>query len=180
MHLAIVTAAPPEFFFEVVALLVTTALVAYICHRIGIMPIVAFLVTGALIGPHAAGFVRDEALIEATAEVGVILLLFTIGIEFSLEKLSRIKRIILIGGGLQVGLVITLVAGLLAVTGVDWRTGVFTGCLVALSSTAIVMKLQDNRDTADVTEVLKELQRIVNEPGRAAAPGPRPRGSLIS
>jgi hypothetical protein len=89
MHLAIAAAAPPEFFFEVVALLVTTALVAYFCHRIGIMPIVAFLVTGALIGPHALGFVRDEALIEATAEVGVILLLFTIGIEFSLEKLSR-------------------------------------------------------------------------------------------
>jgi CPA2 family monovalent cation:H+ antiporter-2 len=141
MHLAIAAAAPPEFFFEVVALLVTTALVAYFCHRIGIMPIVAFLVTGALIGPHALGFVRDEALIEATAEVGVILLLFTIGIEFSLEKLSRIKRIILIGGGLQVGLVIALVAGLLAAAGVDWRMGVFTGCLVALSSTAIVMKL---------------------------------------
>jgi CPA2 family monovalent cation:H+ antiporter-2 len=141
MHLAIATVAHPEFFSEIVALLVATALVAYVCHRLGIMPIVAFLVTGAVIGPHALGFVRNEALIEAAAEVGVMLLLFTIGIEFSLEKLARIKRIILIGGGLQVGLVISLVTGLLALIGVDWWTGVFTGCLVALSSTAIVMKL---------------------------------------
>jgi len=141
MFLAIETVAHPDFFAEIVALLIATALVAFFCHRIGIMPIVAFLVTGAVIGPHALGLVHNEALIEAAAEVGVILLLFTIGIEFSLEKLARIKRIILIGGGLQVGLVIALVAGLLALLGVDWRTGVFTGCLVALSSTAIVMKL---------------------------------------
>jgi CPA2 family monovalent cation:H+ antiporter-2 len=141
MYLAIATVVHPDYFTEIVALLVATALVAFACHRIGIMPIVAFLVTGALIGPHALGIVQNEALIEAAAEVGVILLLFTIGIEFSLEKLARIKRIILIGGGLQVGLVVALVTGVLALFGVDWRTGVFTGCLVALSSTAIVMKL---------------------------------------
>ena len=141
MFLASLPVAAPAFLAEVVTLLVATALVAYLCNRIGIMPIVSFLITGSLIGPHALGLVRNEALIEAAAEVGVILLLFTIGIEFSLEKLARIKRIIFIGGGLQVGLVIGLVTGLLLLFGVDWRTGVFTGCLVALSSTAIVLKL---------------------------------------
>ena len=137
----IATVADPAFLSEIVALITATALVAYWGNRIGVMPIVSFLVTGAIIGPYALGLVHDEALIEAAAEVGVLLLLFTIGIEFSLEKLARIKRIIFLGGGLQVGLVIALVTGLLALFGVDWRTGVFTGCLVALSSTAIVMKL---------------------------------------
>lgn len=140
-----VAAGTPPFFAEVAALLVATALVAYVGQRFGILPIVSFLLTGALIGPHALGLVQDEALIEAAAEVGVILLLFTIGIEFSLEKLARIKRIIFLGGGLQVVAVIALVTGLLSLAGVDVRTGVFTGCLVALSSTAIVMKLLSSR-----------------------------------
>jgi CPA2 family monovalent cation:H+ antiporter-2 len=149
MDPAIATTAPPAFLSEVVALVAACAFVAYVCHRFGIMPIVSFLLTGALVGPHALRLVRDEALIEAAAELGVILLLFMIGIEFSLAKLARIKRIIFLGGGLQVGLVVALVTGLLALFGVDWRTGVFTGFLVALSSTAIVMKLL--MDAGDVS-----------------------------
>ena len=143
--IAVSVAGTPPFFAEVTALLVTTALVAYFGQRLGVMPIVSFLLAGALIGPHALGLVQDEALIEAAAEVGVILLLFTIGIEFSLEKLARIQRIIFVGGGLQVGVTIAVVTGLLALAGVDWRAGVFTGCLIALSSTAIVMKLLSAR-----------------------------------
>lgn len=135
----------PAFFSEVALLLGAAALVAYVCNRLRIMPIVSFLVAGALIGPHALGLIRDEALIEAAAEVGVVLLLFTIGIEFSLTRLARIKRLIFVGGGLQVGLVIAAVTGLLALFGVDWQAGVFTGFLVALSSTAIVMKLLMDR-----------------------------------
>ncbi len=137
----ILAGAAPAFLPEVVGLLVATALVTYLCHRLHVMPIVSFLLTGALIGPHALGVVSDPAVIDGAAELGVILLLFTIGIEFSLDTLARIKRLILVGGGLQVGLVVGLVTGGLALAGVDWRAGVFTGCLVALSSTAIVMKL---------------------------------------
>jgi CPA2 family monovalent cation:H+ antiporter-2 len=139
------TSAAPAFFAEISLLLVTSALVAYICHRLRIMPIVSFLLTGALIGPNALGWVRDEALIEAAAELGVILLLFTIGIEFSLEKLARIQRLIFIGGGAQVALAIGLVTGLLWFFDVGWQTGLYTGCLVALSSTAVVMKLLMSR-----------------------------------
>jgi len=139
----------PHFFAEIAALLVASAVVAYVGQRYKVMPIVSFLVTGAVIGPHALGLVRDEALVEGMAEVGVILLLFTIGIEFSLQKLARIKRIIFLGGGLQVLLVVGLVTAVLAAAGVDWRSGIYTGCLVALSSTAIVMKLlMERRDMA--------------------------------
>ena len=135
----------PPFLTEVVALLVAGAVIAYVCHRFGLVPIVGFLLAGVCIGPNALGLVRDRELVDAAAEVGVILLLFTIGIEFSLQKLARIKRLIFGGGGLQVGLATVLTMGVLTLFGVDWRAGLFTGFLVALSSTAIVLKLLGDR-----------------------------------
>lgn len=147
--LALAAGETPAFFGEVTALLVVSALIAYGCFRLGLLPIIGFLVAGVLIGPNALGLVRDPALIDAAAELGVILLLFTIGIEFSLEKLARIRRLIFVGGGLQVGLTVAAVTLLLLAFGVDWRLGVFTGCLVALSSTAIVLKLLEGEGATD-------------------------------
>jgi CPA2 family monovalent cation:H+ antiporter-2 len=135
----------PPFLTEVVALLVAGAVIAYVCYRFGFVPIVGFLLAGVIIGPNALGVVNDRELVDAAAEVGVILLLFTIGIEFSLQKLARIKRLIFGGGGLQVGLATLSTLGVLALFGVDWRAGLFTGFLVALSSTAIVLKLLGDR-----------------------------------
>ncbi|PJI52144.1 hypothetical protein CTI14_47370, partial [Methylobacterium radiotolerans] len=66
-----------------------------------------------------------------------MLLLFTIGVEFSLERLVRIARLIFLGGGLQTGLTVAAVSAALLAFGVGWQSAVFTGCLVALSSTAI-------------------------------------------
>lgn len=131
----------PQFFTETAALIVAGAVIAYICFRLKLVPIVGFLLAGVLIGPNALGLVRDQALVDATAEIGVILLLFTIGIEFSLEKLARIQRLIFGGGTMQVGLSIAATVALLAAFGVDWKVAIFTGMLVALSSTAIVLKL---------------------------------------
>lgn len=140
--------AVPQFITEVVAVIVAGALIAYICFRLKLVPIVGFLIAGVLIGPNALGLVQDQALVDATAEIGVILLLFTIGIEFSLERLASIKRLIFGGGVMQVGLSIVATAAILLAFGVDWKTGVFTGMLVALSSTAIVLKLlADNGET---------------------------------
>lgn len=141
--------AAPPFFAELALLLVASAAMAYVCHRLKVTPIVSFLVTGALIGPYALGWIRDRALIEAAADVGVVLLLFSIGIELSLGKLARIQRLIFVGGGLQVVLVTGVTTGVLALLGVDWRAGLFTGCLVALSSTAIVLKLLMSRSETD-------------------------------
>jgi CPA2 family monovalent cation:H+ antiporter-2 len=135
----------PAFFTEAVALIVAGAVIAYISFRLKLVPIVGFLLAGVLIGPNAIGLVRDQALVDATAEIGVILLLFTIGIEFSLEKLAKIQRLILGGGMMQVGLSIMLTTAVLFAFGLDWKTGVFTGMLVALSSTAIVLKLLADR-----------------------------------
>lgn len=138
----------PQFLTEIVALIVAGAVIAYICFRLRLVPIVGFLLAGVLIGPNALGLIKDQAIVDATAEIGVILLLFTIGIEFSLEKLARIQKLIFGGGTMQVGLSVLLTMLVLLGFGVDWKTGLFTGMLVALSSTAIVLKLlADNSET---------------------------------
>lgn len=137
--------AAPAFLPEVVLLLVAGAAIAYLSYRLGLVPIVGFLVAGVLLGPHGLSLVQDRELVDAVAELGVILLLFTIGIELSFEKLAEIRTLILGGGGLQVGLATGVTVGLLAALGVDWRAGLFTGFLVALSSTAIVLKLLADR-----------------------------------
>ena len=127
--------------------------------------------------PHALGLVEDPALVNDAAEIGVILLLFTIGIEFSLEKLWRIKTLIFGGGGLQVTLASLGVLAVLAAFGVEWRAALFTGFLVSLSSTAIVLKLLGDRgETASphgqVTLGLLIFQDLAVDrhgPGRADA-----------
>lgn len=138
----------PDFFPQVVALFVASAVIAYVGFRFGLVPIVGFLLAGIVIGPSGFGLVTDPEIINAAAEIGVVLLLFTIGIEFSLERLARIARLIFVGGGLQVGLTIGVVALVCLGIGTGWRDALFTGCLIALSSTAIVMKLlSDQGDT---------------------------------
>jgi len=147
--LLLAAGAVPGYLPLVVAIVGAAALVAYLSHRAGLVPIVGFLLAGVAIGPHALGLVSDSAAIEAAADVGVLLLLFTIGIEFSLDRLARIRSLILVGGGLQVGLATAVVAGLCLAVGVDWRAAVFTGFLVALSSTAILTKLLADRAETD-------------------------------
>jgi CPA2 family monovalent cation:H+ antiporter-2 len=137
------------FFGEIVALLTLSVLIAYLCYRIHIVPIAGFLITGVVIGPSALGIVEDLTLINNLAEIGVILLLFSIGVEFSLEKLARIKTLVLGSGALQVGLTMAVVAGLLIAFGVNVRDSLFTGGLVALSSTAIVLGLLSDRGETD-------------------------------
>ncbi len=144
-------AAAEEFLFlpELVLVFAVGAILTYLCHRLRLVPIVGFLVAGVLIGPHALGFVQSEDLIAGMAEVGVILLLFTIGVEFSLKKLALIRRFIVLGGGLQVAGTVLATALLLMPFGLAWRPALYTGCLVALSSTVIVLKLFSSAGMTD-------------------------------
>ncbi|MGN9810069.1 cation:proton antiporter domain-containing protein [Micromonospora sp. BQ11] len=136
---------PPAFLAEIVALMLAAAVIGYLSTRIRIVPIVGFLLAGVAIGPHALGLVRSQEAVDVAAEVGVILLLFTIGIEFSLSRLAAMWRLIVIGGGLQVALTVGVATAALALFGVSWQVGVFTGFLVSLSSTAIVLRLLASR-----------------------------------
>ncbi len=140
------------FLNELVGLFVAAVAVAYICFRLRLVPIAGFLIAGVLIGPNALGLVSDQALVDILAEIGVILLLFTIGVEFSLEKLARIQRAIFLGGGLQVGLTVVVVTLGLAAFGVAWPTVIYTGFLVALSSTVIVLGVLATRGQSETPE----------------------------
>ncbi|WP_138430944.1 cation:proton antiporter domain-containing protein [Fodinibius saliphilus] len=137
------------FLNELVALFLVSVVIAYLCYRLKLVPIVGFLIAGVIIGPNALGLVYEQGLVDMLAEIGVILLLFTIGIEFSLEKLNRIRKAILVGGGLQVTVTTFAVVGFLAAFGVSLDTAIYTGFLVALSSTAIVLGLFTQRGETD-------------------------------
>ena len=134
---------------EVVALFVVSVGMAYVCYRLRLAPVTGFLIAGVLIGPNALALVQEQELVDMLAEIGVILLLFTIGIEFSLEKVARIRKAIIVGGGVQVALSVLVVGAILKMAGVPWNSGIYTGCLVALSSTAIVLGLLSEREETD-------------------------------
>ncbi len=143
--LPLAAGATPEYLPEIAALVVGGAVVAYVGLRLGIVPIVAFLFTGVVIGPNALGLVNDLEIVNAAAEVGVLLLLFTIGLEFSLDRLKELRRPLFLGGGLQVFLATFVTFGVLLAAGVDTNVALFSGLLVSLSSTAIVLKLLADR-----------------------------------
>jgi CPA2 family monovalent cation:H+ antiporter-2 len=134
---------------DIVIIVGLSILVLYICHRVRVPAIVGFLFTGILAGPHGLGLVRAVHEVEILAEIGVVLLLFTIGIEFSLRNLLQIKRSILIGGSLQVLLTILATFVIARQMGQPAGESVFIGFLISLSSTAIVLKLMQERAEVD-------------------------------
>ncbi|WP_218827716.1 cation:proton antiporter [Rubricoccus marinus] len=142
-------AAPLPFVGELAALFAAGVLVAYLCYKVRLVPIAGFLLAGVAVGPNALGLVTDLELVQQIAEVGVILLLFSIGVEFSLKEMARLARPIFLGGGVQVGLTIAAVAGIALALGVPFGASVFTGFLVAMSSTAIVLKVLAERAESD-------------------------------
>jgi len=123
--------------------------VLFICHRLRVPAVVGFLLTGIFVGPYGFGLVKAVHEVEIFAEIGIVLLLFTIGIEFSLERLLQIRKSVLMGGSLQV--LLTLGATFLIARrfGQAFGEAVFIGFLVALSSTAIVLKLIQERAEVD-------------------------------
>jgi monovalent cation:H+ antiporter-2, CPA2 family len=147
--------AVPPLVAEMAVVLLAAAAISYLCTRIGLVPIVGFVLAGAAVGPFALGVVDDVELVEQTAEIGVIFLLFGIGLELSADRLRSLGSLLFGGGAIQVGLTIALVAAGCVAFGVDTKTAIYTGCLVSLSSTAIVLKLLSDRrqTTSPVGEV---------------------------
>jgi len=124
--------------------------VLFVCSRLRIPSIVGFLLTGVLAGPYGLGVIKAVHEVEVLAEIGVVLLLFTIGMEFSLEGLVRIRKSALLGGSLQVGLTILATSVLVHMQiGRTVRESLFIGFLVSLSSTAIVLKVLQERAEID-------------------------------
>lgn len=130
---------------DLVIILGLAVLVILAFQRLNLPNILGFLLSGAIAGPYGLSLVQASHEVDILAEIGVILLLFVIGLQFSLKSLAAIKRAVFIGGGLQVLITIGVVA-LLAI-GFGYETGeaIFLGFLFSLSSTAIVLKLLQER-----------------------------------
>ncbi|HVW29714.1 MAG TPA: cation:proton antiporter [Polyangiaceae bacterium] len=126
------------------AVVVTVALA-----RLALPTVAGLLAAGALLGPYGLGLATSVDAIEVLAEVGVILLLFTIGLEFSLARLKSIFQQVALGGLVQVGLTILVTAGVALACGVKAGAAVFYGFVFALSSTAIVLRALTDRDELD-------------------------------
>ena len=134
---------------ELLLIFVVSIGVVFLFHQFRLPSIAGFLVAGALIGPQGLNLVSDLTQVEVLAEIGIVLLLFTIGIEFSLANLRAARHVLLLAAPIQVGgvLVLALLAGWLA--GIPTHQGVFWGCLFSLSSTAIVLKALADRGETD-------------------------------
>ncbi len=135
-----------EILKDVVIIFGLASIIVFLFNKFKLPSVIGFLATGIIAGPYGLGLISDIEIIDILAEIGVILLLFTIGIEFSIRKLIKIKNIVFIGGGLQVGLTILTVFLILNFFDVSYNKAVFIGFLVALSSTAIILKVLQEKD----------------------------------
>ena len=134
---------------EILIVLLASLPIAFVCKRLQLPVIVGFIITGVVIGPYGLGLIKDSTAVESLAEIGVVLLLFTVGLELSLRRVLELKRLVLWGGGLQVGLTTALVTGLAYLLGRPVNQAIFFGFLLALSSTAIVLKSYVDRAEID-------------------------------
>lgn len=141
----------PEFNIigELILILAAILIVIPLFKKLHIPPLVGFLIAGVLIGPHGIKLIQRIEVVNILAEIGVILLLFTIGIEFSLTRLKRIKTIVLVSGALQIILTTLVVMIIALIFGSEINIAIFLGFLVSLSSTAIAMKLLTDRNETD-------------------------------
>jgi len=137
---------------QLVILLAVAVLIIYVSHKIKLPPVVGFLLTGILIGPGGLALVKDTETIAVLAEIGVVMLLFMIGLEFTLDRLKRIQRNFWLGGGLQVLLTTSAAVLILTLLKVPLKEAVFFGFLVSLSSTAVVLKILADRGETDAPQ----------------------------
>lgn len=129
---------------QIIIIFGLSVVVVYTFNRLNLPTIVGFILTGVLVGPNGLELIKMTQ-VESLAELGVILLLFTIGIEFSLDKLSSMKKTVLVGGSFQV--IVTILAGFAIAQYLGRPVGesIFIGFLLSLSSTAIVLKTFQER-----------------------------------
>src|SRR5206468_4816746 len=122
-------------------------LLGYVTQRLGLSPIVGYLLAGTIVGPHTPGFVADATLAEELAEIGVILLMFGVGLQFHIKELLAVRRVAVPGAVAQ-SAVATVMGMLLArAFGWDWPAGLILGMALAVASTVVLIRvLSDNND----------------------------------
>jgi CPA2 family monovalent cation:H+ antiporter-2 len=134
-----------NFLRELIIVLTATIAIVFVFQKLRLPNIVGFLLAGVIIGPHGFQLIQSVDQVETLAEIGVVLLLFTIGLEFSLETILSVQRRVVWAGLLQVVLTTLVVLAVARLLGASVEVGLFYGFLVSLSSTAIVLRIYHDR-----------------------------------
>jgi CPA2 family monovalent cation:H+ antiporter-2 len=152
----LLSAGIPSIIYDVSIIFGLAVMVLLVCSRLKIPTVLGFLITGVIAGPDALGLTQNKENISIFAEIGIVFLLFSIGIEFSLKDLVRIKRQVFLGGFIQLLGTVGVFALLFVGFSIRFHEAMMLGLLFAFSSTAIVLK------------VLHELGKIQTEQGKSA------------
>lgn len=135
----------PGVLKDIVIIFALSTFVNFIFTRIKVPALIGYLLTGVVAGPYLLKLISSPENVEVMAEIGVILLMFTIGLEFSLNHLLKIRRMVFLGGFMQLLLTAGVTMLMARVAHFEWNEAVFVGFLTALSSTAVVLKLLQER-----------------------------------
>src|SRR5690349_22419548 len=122
-------------------LLASAVAVVVLFRQLSLPAILGYLLVGTVIGPHALGFVPDTEDQRYLGEFGVVFLMFSVGLEFSLPQLMAMRRTVFGFGGAQVALMVVIGVAASVALGQTWREGIVLGGVIAMSSTAIVSKM---------------------------------------
>jgi CPA2 family monovalent cation:H+ antiporter-2 len=141
-----------QLLIELLLVIAIAAAGVALFERLGLPAIAGFLVMGALMGPGGFGLVDDPERVRGLAELGVVFLLFEIGLELPIERVRRLWRTAAAAGALQVGVTLLAVAAVARLLGVDWPAAIMIGALVAISSTALVLGLLTERGEVDAPQ----------------------------
>lgn len=146
---------------DLLILLGFSVAIVFFLQRIKLPSILGFLITGTIIGPYGLSLVKAVDQVEIISEIGVILLLFVIGMELSLKQLASIKKTVFIGGMIQVGLTVLVAGTAYYSLGFSWQESVFVGFLFSLSSTAIVLKVFQDRNEISAPHARNALAILI-------------------
>jgi CPA2 family monovalent cation:H+ antiporter-2 len=134
---------------DVLIIFSISVLVVFVFQKLRLPAVAGFLVAGTLMGPHGLNLISDRHQVETLAEIGVVLLLFTIGLETSLSRLRASSRLLWVGGPLQILSMLSVVVLGGWLLNRSWEESIFWGLLLSLSSTAIVLKILGDRGEID-------------------------------
>lgn len=144
-----------ELLFDIILILSFAIAIIVITSYLKLPPLIGFLLTGIIIGPPVLGFVNSIEEIEILAEIGIMLLMFTIGLEFSIEKIKLMKKNFLFFGGLQVGVSWFIFSMAIFLFGLNYAQSFFGGFILTLSSTAIILKSLKDKGTVNTPSGMK-------------------------
>lgn len=142
-----------DVLLQAVVVLGAAVLVVFLSARLRLPVVVGLILTGMLIGPSGLALIEDVAQVEVFAEIGVVLLLFIIGLELSFSEVRGLGRVFALGGPLQIAITGAAVFGLGLAAGLDWRTALFSGFVVAQTSTTVMLKVYEQRRESQAPHV---------------------------